>query len=74
MDPIPGWQIDAMEQLLGQLMVMQRSKNLSVEELVDMLMDRSAGDTTLTPEQHRRTMAICIAIMLRRLSVVDVPA
>lgn len=72
---IEGWLVDAMEQLLGQLMVMQRQKDLSVEELAEMLMDKSTGDgTVLSDDEHRRTMAVCMAIMLRRLAVIDVPA
>ena len=72
---IEGWLVDAMEQMLGQLTLMQRQRDLSVEELAELLMDQSTGDGgVLTDEEHRRTMAVCMAIMLRRLAVIDVPA
>lgn len=70
---IEGWKIDAMEQLLGQLIVVQRAKNMTVEQLAEMAMDRHTTDgDELTPEKHRETLAICLAICLRRLAVVDV--
>jgi len=73
MSEVPGWYVDALERGLGQIVVMARGKDLSVRDLTDLFMDPATDlHTNLTPEQHMQTMAICMAIMVRRLAVVDV--
>lgn len=71
---IEGWYVDAMEQMLGQLLQQQAKQDFSVEELAEMLLDPETGDgRQLTPDEHLGTLAICVAILARRLARVDVP-
>lgn len=73
MSDVPGWYVDALEQGIGQIVVMTRKQDLSVKDLTALFMDPATDmNTNLTPEQHMQTMAICMAIMVRRLAVVDV--
>ena len=72
MDSIPGWYVDAMEQRLGQLTLHQRQKPLTVEQLADLMLDPATDSGELTPEEHRMTLAVCLAITVRRLALVDV--
>lgn len=69
---VEGWFLDAMEQQLGQLMLQQRKYDLTVEELCDLMMDPSTHTGQLSVEEHRATLAVCAAILLRRLSQLDV--
>ena len=71
---VPGWYVDAMEQNLGMLVMQQRERGLSVQELVELLLDPSTSDgRTLDFQEHLRTLAICVAIAVRRLARVDMP-
>lgn len=76
MDPIPGWYVDAMEQNLGQLVAIQAHREMTVDELVEMFKNPEVrGDgTALSKDEHVVTLAICVAILLRRLARVDMPA
>lgn len=74
MGDIPGWYVDAMEQNLGMLVTTQRKAGQSVEQLAELFMDPSSSSGVLSPEEHMTTMAICLAICVRRLARVDMPA
>lgn len=77
MADIPGWYVDAMEQNIGQLVVRQREKQVPVQGLIDYLLEPEYRDQDgkvqrMTDEEHRKTLAVCFAICIQRLSKVDV--
>lgn len=76
MDDIPGWYVDAMEQNLGLIINKQREKSPSVEQVVELFMDpaTSTEGVSLTPDEHLWTLAVCLAICVRRLARVDLRA
>lgn len=74
---IPGWYMDAMEQNLGILIDSARRADLSVEFLAQHLADPAFADDSgqvLDPQEHVGTLALCLAIAIRRLARVDMPA
>lgn len=72
---IPGWYVDAMEQNLGMLVTQQREADRSVEQLVELFLDPATNDGgELSMDEHLRTVALCLAICVRRLARVDMPA
>lgn len=67
---IPGWYVDAMEQNLGALISMQAQFDHPVEDFVELLSDPSSedGSAPLTHDQHVQTLALLVAICVRRLA------
>ena len=70
---LPGWYVDAMEQNLGALVVQQREAQQSVEELAELILNPTSNQGTMSPEEHLQTLAVCMAILIRRLVRVDTP-
>lgn len=72
---IPGWWSDAMEQALGLLIAQQRETNHSLEELTGILLDPEVRNSNekLSTEEHMNTLALCVAICVRRLARIDMP-
>lgn len=71
---MPGWYIDAVEQGMIDLVAMQREKELSVQELTEIMADpatNTRGD--LSAEQHVGALALAVALLIRRLARVDMP-
>lgn len=70
---LPGWYVDAMEQNLGALVVQQRDANYSVEDLAELVLNPASAQGVMSPEEHLQTLAVCMAILIRRLVRVDSP-
>lgn len=66
-----------MEQNLGGMIARQRAGDFPVEELVELLMDPHTNNpdgsvaNSLTAEEHVQSLALCVAILVRRLARVD---
>lgn len=76
MDKQPGWYVDALESNIGVIVQAQRMDGESVEQLADRFLDRrvhSTGDM-LGEKDHVEALALCLAICVRRLARVDMPA
>lgn len=73
-EPLAGWYVDAVEQNLGLMVQLQRTAGQSVDELVEVFLDPKTPTGALSPEEHIKTMAVCLAICVRRLARVDMPS
>lgn len=76
MDKQPGWYVDALESNLGAIIRTTRIGGGSVEQLAEVFLDRRVRPTgeLLDEDEHRRALALCLAICVRRLARVDMPA
>lgn len=72
---IPGWYVDAIEQNLGVMIAATRKSDETVEQIATKLLDPhvQGTQTHLTTEEHMQTLAICVAILIRRLARIDMP-
>lgn len=72
---LPGWYVDAIEQNLGVMIASQRQAGESVEQIATKLLDPhvQGSNEHLSDEQHVQTLAICVAILIRRLARIDMP-
>lgn len=72
---IPGWYVDAVEQNLGIMANSVRKNDLSIEWLTEQLSSPEFLDGTgkvLAPDTHVQTLALCVAVLLRRLARVEI--
>jgi hypothetical protein len=75
MSAIPGWYIDAIEQQMGQFVNLTARIDTPVEVLAAQLSNRfdENGEEMLTVQEHVDTLALSVAILIRRLARVDTP-
>lgn len=76
MDKQPGWYVDALESNLGIIIAAQRMDDEAVEQLAERFLDRRVHPTgeVLGEKEHVEALALCLAICVRRLARVDMPA
>lgn len=74
MGEVAGWYMDAVEQRLGQIIAVARNNDIPTLALRDMFMDPTTADGTELPTvEHLQTLALSLAICVRRLARVDMP-
>lgn len=61
---------------MGVIIAAQRQASESTEELADRFLDKQVRATgeVLNDKQHVEALALCLAICVRRLARIDMPA
>lgn len=78
-DGFPGWYIDALEANLDIIIGAQRIERESVQDLAERFLDRTVRDRgvkvdELSHDDHAKSLAICLAILVRKLARPDAPS
>lgn len=73
MEGFPGWYVDSLEANLDLIIDTQRWDGESVEDLAKRFLDRTVRDrgeivAELTHDEHAKSLALCLAILVRKLA------